>query len=559
MTEGVTTMIPAVEAARTVEVVSMLGSSVVNVAHVEASARPHSRRSGYLLLGAGALLLALAVMAFSKGVQTAAANKRALHSWAEIDMRPVHQFRPERLGVGYDWMAFGGLGLGLIATIAGIVLMRREYTRSSFVIGAGENADVCTVHAPSAAFPLVSQQGRDMVVTVTHAMRAELFRPGSVHSMDELAALGVARPSSVYAGARQITVPDIGGVRVALGPVRFIIRSMPAQANRVRLLVGRFDERVAKFLALSALAHIGLLALLQTIPPDPRGLSWSTGDTPMRMTRIRTVASEPPIVEPNEGPSDKGDDHGSGPGAPGDEGTAGTDTATGPGKLEIAKRLPAAQMSRSAAISAARTSGILGMMDDSSLRMLADLGPIELSSGEGSQDVYGSLDGSEGGPGAGTFGTSYRGLGPGGGVIRANHYKTITWGDPDGGPHGIGPRVGLPNRARKPLAPQVSIEDPKVSEGLTKDIIRRYVRRALPRIQYCYERELLRDKGIAGTVTSSFLIDGNGAVIAAKAKGMGHERVESCVSEVVRSLAFPRPANRQSVQVSYPFHFRTAG
>ena len=55
-------------------------------------------------------------------------------------------------------------------------------------------------------------------------------------------------------------------------------------------------------------------------------------------------------------------------------------------------------------------------------------------------------------------------------------------------------------------APQVRIGNASATGDLDKNIIRRYIRRKLPRIRYCYEKELLVKPSLSGTVVTQFLI-----------------------------------------------------
>ena len=96
-----------------------------------------------------------------------------------------------------------------------------------------------------------------------------------------------------------------------------------------------------------------------------------------------------------------------------------------------------------------------------------------------------------------------------------------------------------------------------VGDGLDKAIIKRYVKRNLAKISYCYESELLANPNLAGAVAVQFLISPSGTVT--QANGSGMDKVASCVAAVVKNIEFPRPTNGGSVQVNYPFNFRAAG
>ena len=99
-----------------------------------------------------------------------------------------------------------------------------------------------------------------------------------------------------------------------------------------------------------------------------------------------------------------------------------------------------------------------------------------------------------------------------------------------------------------------------MSGDLPKEVIRRYVRRHLERISYCYESQLLGAPGLAGTVMAVFRIDGaSGTVVSATASGLS-EPVARCVAEVIEAISFPASPSRGGLtQVNYPFEFRPAG
>jgi hypothetical protein len=126
---------------------------------------------------------------------------------------------------------------------------------------------------------------------------------------------------------------------------------------------------------------------------------------------------------------------------------------------------------------------------------------------------------------------------------------------------GFGPGVGNgysgpPNRT--PPAPTARIGVPTATGGdLDKAIIRRYIKRNIQKIQYCYERELLSKPKLAGTLTVSFTIGGDGLVPKSTAKGVD-PTVATCVAGVIKGIEFPRPKDGKALEVNYPFTFAYA-
>jgi hypothetical protein len=107
-------------------------------------------------------------------------------------------------------------------------------------------------------------------------------------------------------------------------------------------------------------------------------------------------------------------------------------------------------------------------------------------------------------------------------------------------------------------APTPRLGSPTVRGDLDQAIIRRYIRRNLPKITYCYEKELLAKRpNLGGTLQTQFQIGGDGKVKEATAKGVDPD-VASCVAGVIKTIEFPAPKGGGSVQVSYPFELRPA-
>jgi outer membrane biosynthesis protein TonB len=113
-------------------------------------------------------------------------------------------------------------------------------------------------------------------------------------------------------------------------------------------------------------------------------------------------------------------------------------------------------------------------------------------------------------------------------------------------------------RGRQSAVPQVRIGQPQSVGDLDKAIIRRYIKRNIQKITYCYEKQLLARPGLEGTVSTQFFISPNGTVAASNASGVDGE-VASCVAAVIKNIEFPKPKGGGGVQVNYPFNFRPTG
>jgi len=216
----------------------------------------------------------------------------------------------------------------------------------------------------------------------------------------------------------------------------------------------------------------------------------------------------------------------------------------------------ARQEARAKAIEAARTQGVLGAAALTQGGAFASLtGTGDLSSGFDDVDIQGGLLGNEPGEMAGGFGFGGAGSGPGGGgtgqgTIGLGNYGTLGHGSGTGQGYGVGNgRGGM--RGRPTTSPTVRIGTAQVSGELDKEIVRRIVRRHIARITYCYEKRLLAEPSLAGTVTARFVIGADGAVTSSEASGMNDE-VAECVAGVIRAMEFPHP-KAGTVSVTYPF------
>jgi hypothetical protein len=125
------------------------------------------------------------------------------------------------------------------------------------------------------------------------------------------------------------------------------------------------------------------------------------------------------------------------------------------------------------------------------------------------------------------------------------------------GPTGIGTGgggsdgVGL-GKSNGPVVAQGTV----TTEGdLDKAIIRRYVKRNIAKVRYCYEKELVSNPTLGGKLVADFVIGPDGIVSSSTATGL-HANVDACVASVFKSIEFPKPRSSKSVSVKYPLTFR---
>jgi hypothetical protein len=104
--------------------------------------------------------------------------------------------------------------------------------------------------------------------------------------------------------------------------------------------------------------------------------------------------------------------------------------------------------------------------------------------------------------------------------------------------------------------PYVDLLQPTVKGDLDTLIVRRYIKRNIQKISYCYEKKLLADAKLSGTVVAKFEIAEDGTVSKSEASGV-HAETSECVANVIKGIEFPKPKSG-SVSVTYPFHMRLA-
>jgi len=322
------------------------------------------------------------------------------------------------------------------------------------------------------------------------------------------------------------------------------------------------DRRSLGYVAVSLAVHL----LVWGVAGDPA--ETLVRPRPEEVQQARAVMITPAAFQ--SGPSEPGDSPdfalaGGGQPTLGLEGKAGGDSTRATGHALLDRR-DQPRITRDHAVVAARNAGILGSTAMRAESFAAIVGSADLSSGFDTKHVQGPLYGGTG-EANGTFGLGRSGLGDSAGcqgagcngLIGVGRYGTISNGRSVGDNWGGRFTGAAGGRQRTSRVPTVTIcggPQPCVVAvgGLDKALVRRYVRRQLPKIQYCFEKELLANPELEGVVTTEFLIASNGSVQSSTASGVS-EPVSTCVADVIKNIEFPR-WEAGSTQVHYPFTFR---
>jgi hypothetical protein len=512
---------------------------------------------------AGALCVLASAAAFASSVHTAANNKAAFDYWTRVEHRPAGAFRAEIPGLGYDWVAFGGFALGILAVARGLARMRDEKKSPYYRIGTAPGVELPIEQAPTADFPLVAPRGDDFVFNYGAGMEGELMLDGRSTSFAELIASGQARPSPTTAGALELPIPARAKIRARAGQTTFVVSAVARPRRQPPAFLASLANRTLAYFAGSLAVHLGVWALLQMVPEDQGAANVDFPSNESLSLNIEGVDHEDKVDPPDSKDGDDGRDSGTMKLA-GEEGQAGSEksTNTDQSHQRIAKTSDNPQIARAEAIEMARKYGILGDLPAAVDGFNVDTQGI--TSGFDGQTVYGALDGAEG-TGYGHFGLGRNGFGGGGGctqepcgTIPGTGYGTIGSGRHAGSDYGVGNGHG-PGLGRHVVAiPDPVISDARGGGDLDKSIIRRYIKRQSSKLSYCYEKQLLARPGMSGDITVQFIIMPNGHVQGSAAKGFDNE-VASCVAGVIGEIEFPAPKGGGTVQVNYPLTFHAAG
>jgi hypothetical protein len=502
------------------------------VQHVRAGAVGRDR-AGLVLAAVAAIALASALGSFALAASIAADNAAGAAAWQRAK-RPGWAFRPRMLPVSLDAIALGGLALGLGAAAAAWARRRERAGQpgvATVAIGPGD---------PLRAIP----DGDGIAIAIP---------AGATATVERTAARG---PSTPVAAPATLRLAAGTRLRVAAGPTAVTVTAVEAP-RRAAAPTAVIEGRTLAFVAASAAVHLAIVGFLTALPPGATAPALALGSDELVRVTLSDTSREAPPPEPSR--------EGDGPSA-----TAAIvmaiDAPSGGARPDVrdpdsTSRAPG-DPGREGALAAARRAGILTSTLMAGETFLST-GTGDLLAGLG--DLHAGPGGGYGGPvGPGGFGSGERGLGPGGGPA---------WG---GVPSG---RLGIPGMGRDPgygigrgscgfdhrpcgrphraSPPVVHIGKP-TSTDVDPAVIRRYVKRHLDKVAYCYESQLLARPHLAGTVLSQFRLHASGRVMTSSATGVD-EAVARCVAGVVGSIQFPRLASDGVFEITYPFVMRPTG
>ncbi|MFT5359233.1 MAG: hypothetical protein ACI9KE_006476 [Polyangiales bacterium] len=435
------------------------------------------------------------------------------------------------------------------------------------------------------------------VLSVTHVTGAGTFVLGDTGATDFLMNAGIlgsnshtlvengtlripsGATGSLVVGGEERELADItlgAGIEASLtlGDFRVLVREVQ-EGKRVAPRQTAMERQPLFFIGgTMAVAGI-LLGIMALSPAHGMAMTGDRLDTNSRLVNYITEQAE--FVEPDiEIEEEDASGGAEGQRAEGEEGAMGDEESDQQNRAYAIAGSASPedrQLAREHSREEASHAGILGVLPAAMAALNAPTSPFGADNAIGSDPMsaLGALMGVEVGDSAGFGGLHLQGVGRGGGCIGPDcGLATIGLGD-EGIGHGLGdcdngPCLGggrgpsgttLGLRDHRSRVPTIRSTGATVNGALSRETIRRVVRRHHNEVKFCYERALQSNPGLEGRVTTRFMISPSGAVVGSTIVGstLNHAETESCVRNVLTRFTFPSPDNGGMVSVTYPFTF----
>ena len=419
--------------------------------------------------------------------------------------------------------------------------------------------------------PVVVAGGAGVAAVIPQGATGEVIVGDQRMSIADLRAQGKLQASGEAPGAEIYGLPAGATARVKHNGFTFVTKQV--QAGK-KIGGGMSIDWQPLTYVFGSMAVFGiLLTMMYFIPPAGGGLNLDLLNTDSRLVQY---LMEPPATEEEETPewmdqSDQQDDEGGkGKRHKGEEGAMGKKEAKKTNNryaIEGPEDNQDPRMAREEAREQARNAGILGTLQAMTGSFNSPTSPFgaDTALGNDPMSALGALMGDQIGENAGFGGLGLRGTGRGGGgtgegTIGLGNLGTIGHGGGGGSGSGYGRGAGG-FRGRSARVPRIRSGNADVRGSLSKEVIRRVIRRHINEVKFCYEQELNQRPDLEGRVTVRFIISPTGAVQNALVQNssLGNQRVESCVAAAVRRWTFPAPDGGGIVIVNYPFMLSAAG
>ncbi|MBX3272332.1 MAG: energy transducer TonB [Sandaracinaceae bacterium] len=424
-----------------------------------------------------------------------------------------------------------------------------------------------TVGEAIAPFPAVVERDGRLLCVVPAGATGAVYAGDATRTFAELASQGALTPFDGLEGASLYALPEGASARVEHAGLSVLVR--PTHAARTVTATGAVPWRRYVWIGASIGVHALVLVMFYFLPPSSSALSLDAISAQDRMVQYldsaRANEPEPPVTW-----EDRADD-----GAPGDPGRAHA------GETGDSGREDAPQTNRRFAIQGNERDRALSrenlretMAERSIIGTVATVmgawnvptSPFgaDRPRGDDAMNAIGEMLGDQAGDSFGRFGLGMLGTGRGAGGDGLGTYgvgQLGTIGTCRGtnctgghGPGGYGSRAGT-LRERRGITVGPMDSSAQVLGGLSRDAIRRVVRRNLPQVRHCYEQGLTNHPSLEGRVVVSWTVDSSGTVQRSEVaqSTLGNAGVESCIASAVRRWTFPQPDGGMPVGVNYPF------
>jgi TonB family protein len=421
----------------------------------------------------------------------------------------------------------------------------------------------------------------DDVLLVKHVRAGERFviGEGDVDWLVPASLLGAERHVLVEGGrvhlpaSAKTTGAGDEVTRFHLGD--FEVRACRTHAGRAAERGGDVDRRPIAYVG-ATLALAGLMIVgFSLVPPKSAALSFDHIDPHSRLAAIflspPEVELEEPVVDLGAGPSG-----GEGGRHDGDEGAMGDPEEAQSGRryaVQGPRDNPSPTLARDRSPEAVAQVGALGALRSIAGTWNTPTSPYGAATavGQDPMDALGALFGAEIGSSHGALGLGLHGTGRGAGGTGRGTVGLDSLGDTLG--HGAGATCdpgetcqgyghvgGLGGMARASRGPVMRPGVVETNGGLSKETIRRVVRRHHNEVKFCYEQALHQRPDLEGRVTTRFMISPTGAVAASvvQSSTLGHGGAEQCITQAITRWSFPAPSDGGMVSVTYPFVFSAA-
>ncbi len=448
----------------------------------------------------------------------------------------------------------------------------------TFTVGEGSGADYLVESSVlgTASMPVVVEAGGGAAVVVPEGAEGDVRVGDQSMSWADLKSQGKLQPCGQMAGAMQYPLPDGATATVKHHGLSFVVKSTHAGKRVVSdrpFLAAFFASAATLWVGVSLLVHGAFLIMFYFLPPASSSLSL---DLLSADSRLVDYLMEPPETQEEETPEwlqeDSQDDNEGGTGkrhrdeegAMGEESSKKTNNRYG---IEGPQDNPNPQMAREQAREQAANVGAIGVLRAMTGSWNSPTSPYgaDVALGNDPMSAMGALMGDQIGGNFGFGGLGLRGTGRGGGgtgegTIGLGNLGTIGHGGGGGTGNGYGRGAGGLH-GRNARVPRIRTGTADVRGSLSREVIRRVIRRHINEVRFCYEQQLNARPDLEGRVMVSFIISPTGAVQTASVGNstIHNAAVEGCVIQAVRRWTFPAPDGGGVVGVNYPFMLNSSG